>query len=119
MEVIKEPNKLIYRFYEEQNEEENLCEIVVKTSNKKKAQLVKINFFHNSLVKYWKMFLDDLHNKKYNYLYFLLKENMLYLNELLNAYKKLGFKSHFKKIPNYIYYKNDQVYRIMYLFMNI
>ena len=93
-------------------------EIKIKIHQNKKAELLKVNFKNNTFEKkYWKQVEKDLLQHGFKFIYFLLVENMLDFNKKFNIYKDLGFKTDYKKLPVSIYYKNDQVYRIISMYI--
>lgn len=124
MKVIIDRNQIIYQFFEEKIrynlENELIGEITVKMCTNKRARILRINFKENSFKEYHlEKVKEDLREKKYNLLFFLLFENIDNFNKLLINYLNLGFKTNFNKYPSCIYYKDDSVYRIITVYMKI
>ena len=124
MKVIIDRNQRIYQFFEEKIrynlENELIGEITVKLCQNKRVRIMRINFKDNTFKKdYLDKVKEDLSRKKYNLLFFLLFENMENFNRLLINYLKLGFKTNFNKYPTCVYYKKDNIYRIITVYTKI
>ena len=122
MEVISNKDKLTYNFYSYNNiseEYDNLIGFInIQLCKNYNAELLKICFEKGiDIVKYWFKVRNDLYKKKYKFVYHLLKENMLSFDEKLDIYRKMGFITNFKKLPVSVYYKNDEVYRIIPMYI--
>jgi hypothetical protein len=117
MKIVINDNKRIYEFYDKKILNQLIGEIIIRLGPNNKARLLKLNFikgqFNNN---HWDMVIEDLTKLKYNYFYLLLRENMNYFDEFLNLYKSVGFKTNFKKYPTSVFYKDDEVYRLIHMF---
>ena len=122
MEVILDNDKIIYKFYhydlDTHEREEDIGIIIIKTHKNKQAELIYISFIKGyHLLEYWTPVKNDLLKKKYKFIFSIVKENMKNFDEKLNKYKGLGFVTNFKKLPVAIYYKDNEVYRIISVYM--
>ena len=85
---------------------------------KDQAELLKLNFINlKYILDYWNFVKDDLfNNNNVRFIFFILKENMNDFNKLVDFYKSLDFKIDYKKLPTSIYFKDDNIYRIISMF---
>ena len=116
MEIKQKGNLRYYKFCD--LEENILCNCVALLMNNNKAEIVHLQFKHNEFnIGFWRKIEMDLLINDYYFIFFLLQENMNNYNIYLNKYKSLGFQTDYKKHPLAVYYKNDEVYRIISLYI--
>lgn len=107
-------NKLTYLFTNKNEEIVNT--IRVKIYSNKEVELRQMTKFY---IPHWKTVLKDLVKKKYKIIYFFIRENLNNYDHLVKKYNNLGFRTNYKLIPVDLYYKNDQVYRIISMFIKL
>ena len=116
MEIKQKGNLRYYKFCD--LEENILCNCVALLMKDNKADILHLQFKQNKFNKsFWKKIEMDLLTNDYYFIFFLLKENMNDFDIYLNKYKSLGFQTDYKKLPIAVYYKNDEVYRIISLYI--
>ena len=116
MEIKQKNNLRYYKFCD--SEENILCNCVALLMKDNKTEIVHLQFKQNRFNKgFWKKIEMDLLTNDYYFIFFLLKENMKNYDIYLNKYKSLGFQTDYKKLPIAVYYKNDELYRIISLYI--
>ena len=116
MEKIQKYDVVLYKFINESN---IYIGSILFNLEKKKAHLKKLSFNTGSFkINYWKKVENDIiKSYKIKFIYYTLVENMNIFNVLYNRIQKLGFRSDFKKLPVSVYFKNDEVFRVITMYI--